>query len=130
MKILEHRKAIRSCSKYEFSTFDYTDTFINIQSLGTQPIINYFSISKVKYKNLNYFSQLLLLLSSDINLNLGPVHQGIRQYSDKWNVFNNRGLYFINLIINSYLSKIEELHLNAKSTNAAVMLPNLNLTLR
>ena len=130
MKIPKHRQAIKSCSKYEFSTFDYTNTFINIQSLETQPTINYFSISKVKYKNLNYFSQLLLLLSSDINLNLGPVHQGIRQYSDKWNVFNNRGLHFIHLIINSYLSKIEELHLNVKSTNAAVMLPNLNLTLR
>ena len=102
MKIPKHRQAIKSCSRYEFSTFDYTDTFKNIQSLGTQPTINYFSISKVKYKHLNYFSQLLLLLSSDINLNLGPVHQGIRQYSDKWNVFNNRGLHFIHLIINSY----------------------------
>ena len=130
MKIPDHHKTIGSCSKYEFSTYDYIDTFTNIQSLGTQPTINYFSISKVKYINLNYFSQLLLLLSSDINLNLGPVHQGTRQYSNKWNVFKNRGLHFIHLIINSFLSKIEELHLNAKSTNAAVMLPNLNLTLR
>ena len=79
MKVPDHHKAIRSCSKYEFSTFDYLDTIIHIQSLGTQPIINYFSIWQVKYKNLNYFSQLLLLLSSDINLNLGAVHEGTRQ---------------------------------------------------
>ena len=70
MKIPDHHEAIRSCSKYEFSTFDYIATFENIQSLGTQLIINHFSISKVKYKNLNSSSQLLLLLSGDINLNL------------------------------------------------------------
>ena len=32
-----------------------------------------------------------------------------------------RGLHFIHLNINSFLSKIEELHLIAKSTNAAVI---------
>ena len=130
MKIPDHHEVIRSCSIYEFSTFEYIDTFENIQSLGTQPTINHFSISKVKYKNLNCFSQLLLLLSSDLNLNLGPVYQGTRQCSNKWNVFKSRSLHFIHLIINSSLSKIEELHFNAKSTNAAVMLPNLNLTLQ
>ena len=49
-----------------------------IQSLGTQLTMNHFSISKLKYKNLNSFSQLLLLLSGDISLNPGPVHQGAR----------------------------------------------------
>ena len=49
-----------------------------IQSLGTQLTMNLFSISKLKYKNLNSFSQLLLLLSGDISLNPGPVHQGAR----------------------------------------------------
>ena len=70
MKIPDHHEAITSCSKYEFSTFDYIATFENIQSLATQLIINHFSISKVKYKNLNSSSQLLLLLPGDINLNL------------------------------------------------------------
>ena len=126
MKIPDHHEVIRSCSIYEFFTFDYIDTFENIQSLGTQPTINHFS----NFKFLNCFSQLLLLLSSDINLNLGPVHQGTRQCSNKWNVFKSRSLHFIHLIINSSLSKIKELHFNAKSTNAAVMLPNLNLTLQ
>ena len=51
-KTLDHNEAIRSCSKYEFFTFDYIDTCENIQSLGTQLTINHFSISKFKYKNL------------------------------------------------------------------------------
>ena len=63
---------------------------------------------------------MLLLLSGDINLNLGPIHQGKRQCSNEWNVSKKRGLHFIHLNINSFLSKIEELCLIAKSTNAAV----------
>ena len=64
---------------------------------------------------------MLLLLSGDINLNLGPVHQGTRQCSNEWNVFKNRGLHFIHLNINNFLSKIEKLRFTAISTNAAVL---------
>ena len=88
--------------------------------MKTQLTINHFSISKLKYKNLNSFSQLLLLLTGDISLNSGPVHQGTLQCSYEWNIFKNRGLHFIHLNINSFLPKIEELHFIAKSTNAAV----------
>ena len=63
---------------------------------------------------------MLLLLSGDINLNLGPIHQGKRQCSNERNVSKKRGLHFIHLNINSFLSKIEEFRLIAKSTNAAV----------
>ena len=121
IKTPDHNEAIRSCSKHEFFTFDYIDTCENIQSLETQLTINHFSISKLKYKNLNSFSQLLLLLSGDISLNPGPVHQGTLQCSNEWNVFKNRGLHFIHLNINSLLPKIEELRFIAKSTNAAVI---------
>ena len=62
IKTPEHNEAIRSCSKHEFFTFDCIDTCENIQSSGTQLTINHFSFSKLKYKNLNSFSQLLLLL--------------------------------------------------------------------
>ena len=40
---------------------------------------------------------------------------------NEWNVFKNRALHFIHLNINSLLSKIEELHFIAKSTNAAII---------
>ena len=74
IKTPDHNETIRSCSKYEFFTFDYIDTCENIWSLGAQLTINHFSISKLKYKNLNSFPQLLLLLSGDLSLNPGPVH--------------------------------------------------------
>ena len=113
-------EAIRSCSRHEFFTFDYIDTCENIQLLETQRTINHFLISELKYKNLNSFPQFLLLLSGDISLNPGPVHQGTLQCSNEWNVFKNRGLDFIHLNINSVLPNIEELHFIVKSTNAAV----------
>ena len=87
--------------------------------MKTQLTINHFSIAKLKYKNLNTFSQLLLLLSGHLSLNPGPVHQGTLQCSNEWNVFKNRGLHFIQLIFNSLLSKFEELRFIDKSTDAA-----------
>ena len=89
--------------------------------METQLTINHFSISKLKYKNLNSFSQLLLLLSGDKSLNPGLVHQETLQCLNEWNVFKNRGLHFIHLNINSLLPKIEELRFIAKSANAAVI---------
>ena len=64
---------------------------------------------------------MLLLLSGDISLNLGSVHQDTLQCSNEWNVSKDRGLHFIHLNMNSLLPKIEELRYIAKSTNAAVI---------
>ena len=55
IKIPDHNEAIRSWNKRDFFTFDYIDNFENIQSLGTQQTKNHFSITKLKYKNLNSF---------------------------------------------------------------------------
>ena len=57
-------------------------------------------MSKLKFKNLDSFSHLLLLLSGDINLNLAPVHQDTLQCSKEWNVFKKKNLRFIHLNIN------------------------------
>ena len=119
IKTSDHQEAIRSCSRYEFFTSDFIDTCEDIQSLMTQLTINHYSISKLKYQNLNSFSCLLLLLSGDISLNPGPVHQDTLQCLNAWNVLKNRGLHFIHL--NILLPKIEELRYIAKSTNAAVI---------
>ena len=121
VKTPDHNEVIRSCSKYEFFTFDYIDTCENIQPLGIQLSINHFSILKFKYKNLNPFSQLLSLFSDNIRLNPGPVHQRTLQCSNEWKVFKIRGLHFIQLNINSLLPKIEELRFVAQPTNAAVI---------
>ena len=116
IKTPDRNEAIRSCSTHEFFTFDYINTCGNIQSFGTQLTINHFLISKLRYKNLYSFFQLLLLLAGDISLNPCLIHQAI-----EWNVFQNRGIHFIDRSINSLLSKIEELRFSAKSTNAAVI---------
>ena len=102
-KTYDHQETI-SCSRYEFFTPDFIDTYEDIQSLLTQLTINH-SISKLKYQNLNSFSH-LVLLSVDTSLNPGPVHQDKLQCLNEWNVFKNIGLHFIHLKINSLLPKI------------------------
>ena len=119
IKTSDHQETIRSCSRYQLFTSDFIHTCEDIQSLITLLTINHYSTSKLKYQNLNSFSHLLLLLSGDISLNPGPVHQDTLQYLNEWNVFKNRGLHFIHLNINSLSPKIEELRYIAKSTNGS-----------
>ena len=61
-----------------------------------------------------------LLLSGDINLNPWPVarHQ---LNNPKFEIFNNKGLHFIHLTVNSLLPKLDELCNIAKCSNAAVI---------
>ena len=96
-KTSDPQETMKSCSRYEFFTSDFIETCEGIQSLITQLIINHYSISKLKYRNLNSFSHLLVLLSGDISLNPGPVHQDTLQCSNEWNVFKNRGLILFTL---------------------------------
>ena len=61
-----------------------------------------------------------LLLSGNINLNVGPVAR--HQLNDpKFEAFNNKGLHLIDLSVNSLLPKIDELRKFAKCSNAAVI---------
>ena len=84
------------------------NNFEDILSSITKLTIYYFLISKLKYKNLNSFSQLLFLFSGDISLNLAAFIK-IHYNSNEWNVFKNKDLHFVHLNINSLLSKIEEI---------------------
>ena len=95
------------CDDFQFSVTRMNSTF--------------WSVSKLKYRNLNSFFHLLILLSGDIILNPGPNHQHKLQCLNKWNIFKSRGLHFIHLNINNLLPKIEELRIIAKSTNAAII---------
>ena len=105
IKTPDHQEAIRSCSRYKF-----IDTCENIQSLITQLTIDHYLIWKLKHQNLDSFSHLLLFLSGDISLNPSFVLQDTMQCWNEWNIFKNRGLHFIHLNINSFLSKLEEFH--------------------
>ena len=105
----------------EFFASEFMNICDDFQCSVTRMNSNFYSISKLKYRNLNYFFRLLILLSSDISLNLGPNHQDKRQCLNKWNVFKSRGLHFNHLSINSLLQKIEEFRIIAKSTNAVII---------
>ena len=95
------------CDDFQFSVTRMNSTF--------------WSVSKLKYRNLNSFFHLLILLSGDIILNPGPNHQHKLQCLNKWNIFKSRGLHFIHLNISSLLPKIEELRIIAKSTKAVII---------
>ena len=64
---------------------------------------------------------MLLFLSGDISLIPSFVLQDTMQCWNEWNIFKNRGLHFIHLNIDSFLSKLEEFHYIAKSTNAPII---------
>ena len=81
----------------------------------------FYSNSKLKYRNLNSFFKLLILLSGDISRNPGPNHHHKLQCLKKWNIFKSRDLHFIHRNVNSLLPKIEELRIIAKSTNDTII---------
>ena len=108
---------VRTCTRSEFFAFEFMNTCDYFQFLVTRMNSTLYSVSKLKYRNLNSSFHLLILLSGDISLNPGPTHQHKLQCLNEWTIFKSRGLHFIN----SLLPKIEELRVIAKSTNAAIM---------
>ena len=62
---------------------------------------------------------MLLLLSGDISLNPGPTPNSVSQYF--WEPFENKGLHFLHLKINSILTKLDELKTIAGNTKAAII---------
>lgn len=95
----DHHEALRSFVRHNFFTLDYIQTYHDILSLITQLTTDQILVSKLKCKNLNFFSQLLLLLSGNIRLKSGHVYQGTLQCSSKWNIFRKIFLNFIYLSI-------------------------------
>ena len=83
--------------------------------------LNLFCFSKFRYTNNKAYLRLLLLLSGDISLNLGPIN-GSQQYNkDQWAVFKKTGPHFMHINITSLLPKIDELQYIVKLSVAAVI---------
>ena len=112
---------LRTCTRSEFFAFEFMNMCDDFQFLATRLNSTFYSVSKLKYRNLNSYFHLLILLSGDISLNPGPTHQHKLQCLNEWNIFKSRGLHFIHLNINSLLPKIEELCIIAKSPNATII---------
>ena len=111
----------RTCTRAEFFEFEFMNICDYFQFSVTRINNDFYSVSKLEYRNLNSYFHLLILLSGDISLNPGSNHQHKLQCLNEWNIFKSRGLHFIHLNINSLLPKIEELRIIAKSTNAAIL---------
>ena len=62
---------------------------------------------------------MLLLLSGDISLNPGPTPSSVSQ--SFWKPFENQGLPFLHLNINSVLPKLDELKTIAGNTKASII---------
>ena len=62
---------------------------------------------------------MLLLLSGDISLNPGPIPNSVSQ--SFWKPFENKGLHFLHLNINSSLPKLDELKMIAGNTKAPII---------
>ena len=112
---------VKTCTRSEFFAFEFMNMCDDFQFLATRMKSTFYSVSKLKYRNLNSYFHLLILLSGDISLNSGPTHQHKLQCLNEWNIFKSRGLHFIHFNINSLLPKIDELRIIAKSTNAAII---------
>ena len=124
MKYFNHSEVyggIKTCSQLHFFTYESINTCDTVEILCLHSDLVIFSISKLQYRNPNSYFSLLLLLSGDISLNPGPLHNNQLQPQSEWSVFNSRGLHFIHLNVNSLLPKIDELRNIAKLSNAAVI---------
>ena len=63
---------VRTCTRSEFFPVDFMNMCYDFQFLVTRMNSTFYSVSKLKYRNLNSYFHLLILLSDDISLNPGP----------------------------------------------------------
>ena len=122
MKYFNHSDiygGIRTCSQLHSFPYESINTCDTVETSCLHSDLVFFSISKLQYRNSNSYFNLLLLLSDDISLNPGLLHNNQLQLQSEWSLFNSRGLHFIHLSVNSLLPKIDELRNIAKFSNAA-----------
>ena len=112
-ELVSDQNFLRLSSWISVLIFDFQFSVTRINS-------TFYSVSNLKYRNLNSYFHLLILLSGDISLNPRPTNWLKLQCLDEWNIFKSRGLHFIHLNINSLFPNIKELWIIAKSTNAAI----------
>ena len=78
--------------------------------------MNFFSLNHLKLSNNSSYLKYIQLLAGDLELNPRP-----NQVNTLWDPFNNKGLHFVHLNINSLLPKIDELRTIARDTKAAII---------
>ena len=71
---------VRTCARSDFFASQFMNICDDFQILVTQMNSTFHSVSKLKYRNLNSFFHLLILLSGDKSLNPEPNHQHKTQH--------------------------------------------------
>ena len=112
---------VKICNETQFFTPEYTTACVTLDNLCLNYSLKLFTISNSKRLNNKSFYCILLLLSGDISLNLGPKNNLQPLNSNEWNVFKLKGLHLIHVNINSFLPKIDELRDIANSSNTTVI---------
>ena len=124
-------------NKEEFLTYSTFCTLEQIEKNILRQRLSQDALSKLHLNKYGSYFKLILLLSGDINLNLGPTTQKRNDIlwellpfhncsfstermdyqldplsvvsNDAWNIFQKRGMHFIHLNINSILRKVDEI---------------------
>ena len=99
---------LRNSPTKEFFTTEVLRITYKINEFSADMYFKLFTISKMKNKYNRLYLRMVLILSGDIELNPGPVDKNQIKKED-FEVFNNKGLHFMHLNINSLLNKIDEL---------------------
>ena len=92
MKYFYHLQAYDStkvCSQLHLFSYESMNTCDNVKSLHLYSDLVFSSISKLQYRNWNFYFHLLLLLSGDTRLNPGPLHNNQLQLQSEWSVFSS-----------------------------------------
>ena len=122
--LFKHRSIyieIKLCHEIEVFTPEHLNANNILHEAFLNPQYTVFTISKLKQINNKSFYCLLIILSGDISLNLGPVSKHQILNTTEWNIFKTKDLHLMDLNINSLLPKIDELRHMARLSNAAVI---------
>ena len=90
MKYFNHSEVydgIKICSQLHFFNYESINTCDTVETSCLHSDLVFFSISKLQYRNSNFYFNLLLLLSGDISLNPGTPHNNQLQPQSEWSVF-------------------------------------------
>ena len=101
---------LKACNQIWFFTLDFTYIYDEVASFHFSLLCKIYTISKFKRINNKSFHRILLKLSGEISLNLGPVYSNIQSScSNELNVYKAKGIHLIHLNVNSLLLKVHEI---------------------
>ena len=94
---------IKLCHQIEVFTPEYLSANDKLHEAFLSPQYTVLTISKLKQVNKKSFYRLLIILSGDISLNLGPAYKHQILNTTEWDVFKTEGLHLMRSNIISLL---------------------------